>query len=86
MITLLKCLIQKEKELVVFKPNIFESSIIKSPVHIRIDGKDFITVQLENGDLKILDRRGRDRIKIDEKIQFSKNSIFSYMKTFYYNR
>ena len=65
-----------------FKPNTFESSIIKSPVHIRIDGKDFILVQLENGELKILDRRGRDRINIDEKIQFSENSIYSYMKTF----
>jgi len=59
-----------------------KSSIIKSPVHIRIDGKDFIIVQLENGDLKILDRRGRDRINIDEQIQFSENSIYSYMKTF----
>src|SRR5210317_39359 len=65
-----------------FKPNTFESSIIKSQVHIRIDGKDFIIVQLENGDLKILDRRGRDRINIDEQIQFSENSIYSYMKTF----
>ena len=65
-----------------FKPNTFKSSIIKSPVHIRIDGKDFIIVQLENGDLKILDRRGRDRINIDEQIQFSENSIYSYMKTF----
>ena len=65
-----------------FKPDTFESSIIKSPVHIRINGKDFILVQLENGELKILDRRGRDRINVDEKIQFSENSIYSYMKTF----
>jgi hypothetical protein len=65
-----------------FKPDTFESSIIKSPVHIRIDGKDFIIVQLENGELKILDRRGRDRINIDEQIQFSENSFYSYMKTF----
>ena len=79
---IIKMFDSKGKRVSGFKPNIFESSIIKSPVHIRIDGKDFITVQLENGDLKILDRRGKDRIKIDEKIQFSKNSIFSYMKTF----
>ena len=65
-----------------FKPNIFESNIIIDPVHIRIDGKDFIVVQLENGELKILDRRGRDRINVDQKIQFSENSIYSYMKTF----
>ena len=65
-----------------FKPDLFDSSIINSPTHIRIDGKDFIIVQLENNDLKILDRRGRERIKINEKIQFSENSIFSYLKTF----
>ena len=65
-----------------FKPDIFSSSLINRPNHIRIDGKDYIIIQLENGELKILDRRGRDRIKIDEKIQFSKNSIFSYLKTF----
>jgi len=65
-----------------FKPYVFESNIIKDPVHIRIDGKDFIVVQLENGELKILDRRGRDRINVDQKIQFSENSIYSYMKTF----
>jgi len=62
--------------------HVFESNIIKDPVHIRIDGKDFIVVQLENGELKILDRRGRDRINVDQKIQFSENSIYSYMKTF----
>jgi hypothetical protein len=72
----------KGKKVTGFKPNIFKSSIINSPVHIRIDGKDFIVVQLENGDLKILDRRGRDRIKVDGKIQFSNNPIFSYLKTF----
>ena len=65
-----------------FNPDVFDSSIINSPDHLRIDGKDFIIVQLENNDLKILDRRGRDRIKIDEKIQFSQNPIFSYLKTF----
>ena len=72
----------KGKKVRGFKPDIFDSTIINSPKHIRIDGKDFIIVQLENSDIKILDRRGRDRIKIDEKIQFSKNPIFSYLKTF----
>ena len=72
----------KGKKVNGFKPELFESSIIRSPVHIRIDGKDFIIVQLESGNLKILDRRGNDRIKVDQKIQFSKNSIFSYLKTF----
>mgnify|MGYP001208620808 FL=1 len=65
-----------------FKPPIFDSNIINSPVHIRIGSKDYIVVQLENGNLKILDRRGRDRIIVDNKIKFSGNPIFSYLENF----
>jgi len=65
-----------------FKPPPFDSTIINSPVHIRIDSKDYIVVQLENGNLKILDRRGRDRIIVNNKIQFSDNPIFSYLENF----
>ena len=65
-----------------FKAPLFDSNIINSPVHIRIDGKDYIIVQLENGSLKILDRRGRDRIIVDNKIQYSGNPIFSYLESF----
>ena len=65
-----------------FRPPLFESKIITSPVHIRIDGKDYIVIQLEDGNLKILDRRGRDRIIVNNKIQFSDNSIFSYLEHF----
>ena len=65
-----------------FRPPIFESKIINNPVHIRINGKDYIVVQLEDGTLKILDRRGRDRIIVDNKIQYSGNSIYSYLEQF----
>ena len=65
-----------------FKPQLFDSNIINNPIHIRIDGKDYIVVQLENGTLKILDRRGRDRIIVKNKIQFSDNPIFSYIENF----
>ena len=65
-----------------FKHQLFDSNIINSPVHIRIDGKDYIVVQLENGTLKILDRRGRDRIIVDNKIQYSDNPVFSYLENF----
>ena len=65
-----------------FKPQLFDSNIINNPIHIRIDGKDYIVVQLENGTLKILDRRGRDRIIVKNKIQFSDNPIFSYLENF----
>jgi len=65
-----------------FKPPLFDSNIINSPVHIRINGKDYIVVQLEDGSLKILDRRGRDRIIVDNKIQHSGNQVFSYLESF----
>ena len=65
-----------------FRPPVFKSKIITSPVHIRINGKDYIVIQLEDGSLKILDRRGRDRIIVNNKIQFSDNSIFSYLENF----
>ncbi len=65
-----------------FNPPLFESKIIMNPVHIRIGSKDYIIIQLENGTLKILDRRGRDRVIVNDKIQFSDNSIYSYLENF----
>ena len=65
-----------------FKPESINSNIVKSPVHIRIKGKDYILIQLENGDLKILNRTGQDRIKMNDKIDFGVNSVFSYMDSF----
>ena len=65
-----------------FNPDDFKSKIINSPVHLRIDDKDYIVLQLKNGELKILNRRGKDRVIVDEKIQFSNNSVFSFLKLF----
>ena len=65
-----------------FKPPLFESRIITSPVHIRINGKDYIVIQLDDGSLKILDRRGRDRIIVNNKIQYNGNLIYSYLEQF----
>jgi len=65
-----------------FKPEVFSSNIINNPVHIRIDGKDYLVIQLENGDIKILNRRGEDRIIVNEKVQFSKNNFYSYLDFF----
>ncbi len=65
-----------------FNPDNFKSNILNSPVHIRIDDKDYIVLQLSNGELKILNRRGKDRVFVDEKIQFSNNSVFSFLKLF----
>jgi hypothetical protein len=65
-----------------FNPDNLKSEIINSPVHLRIDDKDYIVLQLKNGELKILNRRGKDRVIVDEKIQFSNNSVFSFLKLF----
>ncbi len=65
-----------------FKPKKFESDIINLPKHIRILGKDYLIFKLEDNTLRILNRKGQDRIKLKEKINFSKNEIFSYLDTF----
>ena len=65
-----------------FDPDSLNSDIINSPVHIRIKGKDYILVQLNNGKLKILNRRGKDRISVKQNINFSENNFFSFMNLF----
>ncbi|MEK9756087.1 MAG: hypothetical protein VW371_03575 [Bacteroidota bacterium] len=65
-----------------FKPESINSNIVQSPVHIRIKGKDYIVIQLQNGDLKILNRRGQERVRINDKIDFGFNQVFSYMDSF----
>ena len=65
-----------------FNPDEFSSDILNPPVHIRIKGKDYIVVQLKNGELKILNRRGKDRISVKKNIDFSNNNFFSFMDLF----
>ncbi len=58
------------------------SKIINSPQHIRIDTKDYILVQEENGRLHILNRLGRQRIKVNQKFKFSDNIWYKYQDGF----
>ena len=58
------------------------ADIITSPKHIRLQGKDYILIPLENYTLKIVSRTGKDRVKVKGKITFSDNEIFSYLNTF----
>ena len=51
--------------------------IIRSPKHFRIKNKDIIAVLTKSG-LKILNRRGKIRIKINENIKLSNNDIYRY--------
>ena len=53
------------------------SDIIYSPKHYRIKNKDIIAVKTEKG-LKILNRRGKIRIKIKDNIKFSNTDVFRF--------
>ena len=65
-----------------FNPDEFNADILNPPVHIRIKGKDYILLQLKNGELKILNRRGKERIVVNKNINFSNNNFFSFMDLF----
>ena len=65
-----------------FNPDEFDAGILNPPVHIRIKGKDYILLQLKNGELKILNRRGKERISVNKNIDFSSNNFFSFMDLF----
>ena len=47
------------------------TNLNSKPQHLRSGSKDYIIMQLENGHLDILDRRGHSRIDISEKFKFS---------------
>ncbi len=50
---------------------------VVAPVqHIRASGKDYIIVSDLEGDVKITDRRGNDRIILNEELENAKNSLF----------
>ena len=65
-----------------FKFKKTNSSIINSPKHIRFGSKDYILIQEENGNLQILNRQGKTRIKIKGEINFSRQEIYPYLGTF----
>jgi len=73
---------KKAKKVKGFKLEKTSNKILFPPKHLRIKNKDFITLQLKNGVLKIIDRKGKDRIKVKEKIDFSDNEIYLYRNSF----
>lgn len=50
--------------------------------HLRFQRKDYLLFPLQNNTLKIVNRRGQDRVKVKEPIAFSANSFFGYLDTF----
>ena len=57
-----------------------KSKIITKPEHFRISNKDIIVFKTSD-DLKILSRRGKVRIKINEDYNYSKDEIFQYQNS-----
>src|SRR5690606_2987366 len=59
-----------------------DSPIIGTPGHIRLKGKDYLIFKLTDGKLKILDRVGKTRVKVENTIGFSDNDIYLFEDTF----
>ena len=57
-----------------------KSKIITKPKHFRISNKDIIVFKTSD-DLKILNRRGKIRIKINGDYNYSKDEIFQYQNS-----
>lgn len=59
-----------------------EQPIIAPPKHIVIGNKDFLVFKLKDGSLKLLNRIGDVRVRVNEKIDFSENEVFKYKNRF----
>ncbi len=65
-----------------FKYTKAEQPILAAPKHIVIGNKDFLVFKLKGGSLKLLNRVGDVRIRVNEKIDFSENEVFKYKNKF----
>lgn len=59
-----------------FKYTDAEDIILEAPKHLRIGNKDHLVFKLKNGVLKILNRVGDVRVRVNEKIDFSENEVY----------
>ncbi|NGX84565.1 hypothetical protein [Aequorivita sp. KMM 9714] len=59
-----------------------KSSIVQSPIHIRMGSKDYIVIAEENGSLNILSRVGKSRVSVSKKFNFSNIPIAEEDNTF----
>lgn len=59
-----------------------KSTIVQSPVHIRMGNKDYIVIAEENGKINILNRVGKPRITVSKNFNFSEIPIAEEDDTF----
>ena len=71
----------KGKKINGFKAKVMNKPIRSQPKHFRVSGKDYI-VFTQGEKLEILNRQGKTRIDLKDKIRFSKNSIYLYQNKF----
>jgi hypothetical protein len=58
------------------------SPVVSVPAHIRIGSRDYLVFQLENGNLRILNRVGDRRVSVKETFEFSNNPVLLYRNGF----
>ncbi len=59
-----------------------QSNILFAPKHMVIGNKDYLLFAEANGKFNILNRKGQNRVSINQKIDFSDNDIFLYQHKF----
>ena len=52
------------------------SPIRKAARHFAVNGKDYIVFAESNGTVRILDRRGRERVKVSQQFNWSENDLY----------
>jgi len=65
-----------------FKYTKASNNILTTPKHFTIKNKDYLVFKLEGGKLKIVNRVGKDRVKVKGKIDFSENEVYAYKDRF----
>ncbi|MFQ3340858.1 MAG: hypothetical protein ACI9TK_000513 [Flavobacteriaceae bacterium] len=72
----------KGKKVTGFKLKKLNQPLQNPPKHIRFKTKDYIVLQDIDGQVRILDRQGKERITLKNKANTSSNPIFEYRNTF----
>lgn len=65
-----------------FKLNTLKQPLQNPPTHVRFGNKDYIVLQDINGQVRILNRQGKDRIQLKANANTSSNRIFEHRNTF----
>ena len=65
-----------------FKLNKLRQSLQHPPKHIRFGNKDYIILKDIDGQIRILNRQGKDRIRVKKIDNIANNDVFGYRNTF----